>query len=683
MGYLLYALAALIEFGSAYLRYRFGVWVGGPVVGIILGFGPYLWSLAGLIGLTSGVVPSYFYSGARRASRREREMVTPQLDALISKGVRGPRAWYVVDQPYTGAWVTGRVLFLTHDAVRSPFLRPIIAHELGHLNSSDGRLSLALYCLVFPGAIFFYQFLYEWTKSVAATPGCLVVLGAFFLFAPLWIAIALLFGGWSVLILLHPLRLYWRQREYMADKYAARLGEARTLADYYDNGVVAFDMATPWMFLTARKHPYVELMHDRLVHYSEAKDEAELRAVPASTRLDWAALGLSSTVFGALGLLVALCGLTPMLLLQAGDQARAARQQAVAGVNERVDAAVTSVGNAIAGAVADQMSRAFFGESSGNSGAVTGGSESTAAPAALPAGAPLNVTRVDGRGVSCDSLYAVQTNPVTVYDDPAPGRRVLAEVKPGSYLMLDCVESGAPGWIAARAGGAGSSGRDQGWVEEAAVNGNLGEVPPVGVAPEPVDLRGFVCDSITYQVNSEYDGITLHSVPNIHRKFGIEELAEGSYLTIACDKPFPDWVYLKLVDGSLEGWLNWQMASSILRPVQAEARTSPAPAAATSPALTPIPAGAGLDCNGNYVVNLPEADASLPLLERPDADAATVEVVLTGSTVSVDCRAEPQAGWISVVTGLGGYGWIPETASQYLTPVGPDTGAAPNEGSQP
>ena len=85
------------------------------------------------------------------------------------------------------------------------------------------------------------------------------VVGLAFLAMSFVLALA---GGGLGLILLNPLWVwYWRQREYAADAYAARCGQAAPLAEYLEDHQ-GFDVAVPY-FLA--EHPYTELRIDRLL----------------------------------------------------------------------------------------------------------------------------------------------------------------------------------------------------------------------------------------------------------------------------------------------------------------------------------------------------------------------------------------------------------------------------------
>jgi Zn-dependent protease with chaperone function len=66
--------------------------------------------------------------------------------------VRPPAQWFVRDDPTVNGGVLGNSLCVNRGAFDSPYLEALLAHELGHLNSMDGRISLAIWRLaVLPG----------------------------------------------------------------------------------------------------------------------------------------------------------------------------------------------------------------------------------------------------------------------------------------------------------------------------------------------------------------------------------------------------------------------------------------------------------------------------------------------------------------------------------------------------
>jgi Zn-dependent protease with chaperone function len=162
--------------------------------------------------------------------------------------VRLPRRWYVIDAPVTNASVVGSTLFVTRELVSSPFLDGVLAHELGHLNSLDGRIALALSRIPYPGPAWIARQLEDAELSGMAFWWRVLVAGG--QGQRTWPISAL----WS---------WYWRRREYSADRFAANVGGGEDLIGYLEDYPLAVDTATP--FMRNMTHPYVEHRLDRLM----------------------------------------------------------------------------------------------------------------------------------------------------------------------------------------------------------------------------------------------------------------------------------------------------------------------------------------------------------------------------------------------------------------------------------
>jgi Zn-dependent protease with chaperone function len=71
-------------------------------------------------------------------------------------------------------------------------------------------------------------------------------------------------GGLSLWLTKPAWGAYWRQREYKADQYAAKLGQADELADFLEIHALIHDHPVPFMWLTEHTHPPTELRIDKL-----------------------------------------------------------------------------------------------------------------------------------------------------------------------------------------------------------------------------------------------------------------------------------------------------------------------------------------------------------------------------------------------------------------------------------
>jgi Zn-dependent protease with chaperone function len=231
---------------------------------------PFVFSIATFL-FGGGYYLTRFAMGAREPSKREREAVLAALETVSAQtppGTIAPTKWYVIDNVTLTAFVVGSTLYLTRELIQSRYLAPVIAHELGHINSFDGRLTLALRRLVLAPVHLLAQALGQpapgnvviavpYGDMTAYTQATWVWLLSFFM------SVA---GGGLGLLLLNPLWVwYWRGREYFADYFAAQVNQVPALIEYLERNQF-FDVAVPYFMAT---HPYTELRIDKLMAYEQ------------------------------------------------------------------------------------------------------------------------------------------------------------------------------------------------------------------------------------------------------------------------------------------------------------------------------------------------------------------------------------------------------------------------------
>jgi len=184
-------------------------------------------------------------SGGRPPSERERFAFEDAITTLTQHhpGLRPPRRWFITDALEPNAAVYADTLMVTRGLLESGYLEAVLAHELGHLNSSDGRLAAALHRMTTPP---------RWEIQ-----------------SELRFIALLLNGGLAVWLTRAPWAVYWRAREYHADRYAANLGQAQSLAMFLENNALENDIPVPFMWLTATTHPSTEHRIDRLLQHAQ------------------------------------------------------------------------------------------------------------------------------------------------------------------------------------------------------------------------------------------------------------------------------------------------------------------------------------------------------------------------------------------------------------------------------
>ncbi len=86
--------------------------------------------------------------------------------------------------------------------------------------------------------------------------------------------------------------VYWREREYIADQYAASLGQAEDLVEFLELHALIHDQPVPWLWLTEHTHPPTALRIDRLrgaepdiaIDQPAILDSPEASPMPASSQ---------------------------------------------------------------------------------------------------------------------------------------------------------------------------------------------------------------------------------------------------------------------------------------------------------------------------------------------------------------------------------------------------------------
>ncbi len=243
-------------------------------LGQLIGWGPLVFALLTAVFLPGGFLLTRWALGARKPSTRERQVMYEALsEATKDKPTtKGPSAFYVLDNQSPLAYTIGTTLYINSGLLSEQrnrnFLLGLLAHELGHRNSYDGQLILALRRLVLPPIYYISRSLgtvapgtLVYSIGAGNASGCLA--GAFVFVLSAFLSLA---GGGFGAWLLTPLwQAYWRKREYAADQFAQELGADEPLQEFLQQHAVQ-DVATPYYLSAA---PSNELRLDRLQHGPE------------------------------------------------------------------------------------------------------------------------------------------------------------------------------------------------------------------------------------------------------------------------------------------------------------------------------------------------------------------------------------------------------------------------------
>jgi Zn-dependent protease with chaperone function len=207
-----------------------------PVASLVA-LAPLAWSASALVWPAMSSIWWRQRVGGRAPSEHERQL----YEAADLPAAR----WFVVDDAYPRAAVCGDALMLTRGMLDDPDLAGVIAHELGHLQTLDARLTAALDNLVL------------WTpRRRGGRRGVIRGLGA----AVVWVVR----GGLGTRLTERFWASWWREREYLADAYAAALGRGEELRSYLDRHVLLDDRPVPFMWASAVTHPPTAERIDRL-----------------------------------------------------------------------------------------------------------------------------------------------------------------------------------------------------------------------------------------------------------------------------------------------------------------------------------------------------------------------------------------------------------------------------------
>jgi Zn-dependent protease with chaperone function len=229
-------------------------WLAGTVAGLFVALpfnvqtgawavalAPVIWSALAIVVPSRGAVWRRSLGG-RRPTADEKLAYEDALALLRATAphLSEPRTWFVLDDAQPHSAVIGRTLMVSRGVFDLGALVPVMAHELGHIASTDGLLTDALNRLVFWG-----------------DP---------------WSVVQRLFSRiWS---------MYWRYREYDADAYAAALGCADDLAQHLLDEHLILDTPVPHLLFNPASHPPVALRIDRLRkaadHFDRPYEEVDL-----------------------------------------------------------------------------------------------------------------------------------------------------------------------------------------------------------------------------------------------------------------------------------------------------------------------------------------------------------------------------------------------------------------------
>jgi Zn-dependent protease with chaperone function len=200
-------------------------------------------------------------SGGRPPEDDEREAFDRALSELqdVDPNLRAPRHWFVAEAPGSNAAAYAASMQVERGLLESPYAAAVIAHELGHLRTSDARVSSALNLLALtrtgkPVLWPVWSLPFRWFWWLACGQAVMALTG-------------------------HAWEMYWRTREYAADAYAARLGQGPALAMSLEQDSLPYEQPIPRMRFSRATHPYTKPRIARLLTQPEQAGAAASVAV--------------------------------------------------------------------------------------------------------------------------------------------------------------------------------------------------------------------------------------------------------------------------------------------------------------------------------------------------------------------------------------------------------------------
>lgn len=258
-------------------------WSGGWVWVALI---PTFWSMLALVTPLGSAWWWRTRAGGREPSSREQLAFKDAVELLQANSdspLPVPKHWFVIDTPHPDAAAVGDALMLSRGLLETEHLPAVLAHELGHLATPDGRLTAALNRLVIFSNPFGHSTEEDRDAQGHRSRGHWIVRMqeahqrfegpsdlepmvdvAYGFLKLMFYASLFAKGGLGPWLTRPAWGRYWRAREYEADRYAANLGQAEELADFLEVHALIHDHPVPFMWLTEHTHPPTELRIDKL-----------------------------------------------------------------------------------------------------------------------------------------------------------------------------------------------------------------------------------------------------------------------------------------------------------------------------------------------------------------------------------------------------------------------------------
>ncbi len=179
-------------------------------------------------------------TGGRPPEQDEREAFEHAISELQAADptIRPPRHWFVREEPGQNAAAYSSSLSVDRGLLESPYAPAVIAHELGHLRTSDAHLTSALNLLLL----------------VPMDTPELYPLRSLPFRGLAWFATGQAVQWFTA----NAWQTYWRSREFIADQYAIQLGQGRALAQSLEHQSLPYERSIRNMRFSRATHPYTK-----------------------------------------------------------------------------------------------------------------------------------------------------------------------------------------------------------------------------------------------------------------------------------------------------------------------------------------------------------------------------------------------------------------------------------------
>jgi len=225
---------------------------------LVVAFGPLVASVVAYLRYGGGNTATRFSLGAREPSTREMEQITTAQSTILSAAtgngvtsVKGLSGLFVIDSPMEFMYLVGTTLYLSSGSFGSKYFQSLLAHELGHNQSNDGATILALRRLVFPVSYLFVRNVRDFsTGRLTATRegGSASPSDVFYSMVNglIFFVLSLVGGGVGAWLLSWSWASYFRERDYLADKFVVACNLKDELIAYLEENRF-YDTSVPFM----------------------------------------------------------------------------------------------------------------------------------------------------------------------------------------------------------------------------------------------------------------------------------------------------------------------------------------------------------------------------------------------------------------------------------------------------